>query len=294
MRIPRYWAKGATSTGMQTRDPAMGRVMGPFSCWGWSDVSVEEAEERGRQRADAIAKMLRQGDRPDRYLYGDGPMREEVLEEWKRDDDTTYAAVTLNVYGCQVLNTASVMFVDVDLPPVSPLYTFICKVRRLFGDSDPSPRERLETEAITRVQGMIDADARCGVRVYRTRGGLRYLLTHDHAEPAADTTLTTMALLGADPLYVRLCKVQECFRARLNPKPWRCGFRSLNTRYPWQDEQTERAVRDWVDAYSQQAERYATCSLIDHLGSRTMDDEVARVVEFHDAATKANSSLKLA
>jgi hypothetical protein len=32
-----------------------------------------------------------------------------------------------------------------------------------------------------------------------------------------------MRFLRADPDYVRLCAVQECYRARLTPKPWRCG-----------------------------------------------------------------------
>jgi hypothetical protein len=27
--------------------------------------------------------------------------------------------------------------------------------------------------------------------------------------------------LGNDPLYAALCKRQQCFRARLGPKPWR-------------------------------------------------------------------------
>jgi len=268
--------------------------MDPFSCWGWSDISVAEAEERGRKRADAVAEMIRRGNRPDRYLYGDRPMREEILDEWKRGDATTYAAVTLNSYGCQVLNTAGVMFVDVDLPVVSAWEAFKHRLGRLFGNRGPSPRERQEADALAKVQDMVRADPRCGVRAYRTRGGLRYLLTHSHADPVAEITLSAMDVLGADPLYVRLCQVQECFRARLTPKPWRCGTHALRVRYPWRDAKAEREAREWIDTYSRKAEGYATCSLIQQFGSANMDEEIARVVEFHDVATKARSGLELA
>ncbi|MBN2475307.1 MAG: hypothetical protein JXB62_11900 [Pirellulales bacterium] len=294
MRIPRYWAKGSAASGMPVTHPATGEAMEAFSCWGWSDVSVDEAQQRGRQRAAALAEMIRRGTRPDRYLYGDRPMREQILDQWNREDATTFAAVTLNGYGCQVLNTASVMFVDVDLPEVPAMSAFVGRLKRLLGNRGPSPRQQQASDALARVQEMIRADPRCGVRVYRTRGGLRYLLTHAHADPGAETTLRAMEVLGADPLYVRLCQVQECFRARLTPKPWRCGTQALRVRYPWQDPKAERAARDWIDAYSRKAERYATCLLIEQFGSTEMDEEIARVVEFHDAITKARSGLELA
>jgi len=279
---------------VQTIHPKTLEATEPFSCWGWSDVSLAEAEKMGSRRTDAVAEMIRQGSRPDRYLYGDRPMREEILDEWKREDATTSAAVTRNAYGCEVLNTASVMFVDVDLPVVSAWELLKHKLGGLFGSHGPSPRERLETDALTRVHDMIRSNPQCGVRAYRTRAGLRYLLTHGHADPLAETTLGAMETLGADPLYMRLCKVQECFRARLTPKPWRCGTHALSVRYPWRDAEAERDARDWIDDYSSKADEYATCSLIEQFGSANMDAEIARVVKFHDAATKAQSGLALA
>lgn len=294
MKLPRYWAKGKTATGLKVQNPATGEVLENFSCWGWSDISMEEAEARGRKRAEEVAELIRSGARKDHYLYGDRAMREEILDEWKRADATVYAAVTLNVYGCQVLNTASIMFVDVDLPAVSSWDLFKHRLEKLFGNQGPSPGEKRETEAIAKVEGMVRADRRCGIRAYRTHSGLRYLLTHAHADPAAESTLRAMEALGADPLYVRLCKVQECFRARLNPKPWRCGIRSLCVAYPWADNRAEKKVRDWIDAYSRKAKGYSTCSLIKHYGSTDMDEEIARVVKFHDEITRAQSGLSLA
>ena len=103
-----------------------------------------------------------------------------------------------------------------------------------------------------------------------------------------------MEALGADPLYMRLCKVQECFRARLNPKPWRCGMKALRITYPWADETAEQSARHWIATYAKNAQDYATCSLINQFGSEAVDEEIAHVVEFHDDITKAESGLKLA
>jgi len=221
-------------------------------------------------------------------------MREEILEEWERPDSTTYAVVTLNAYGCQVLNTASIMFVDVDLPPVSAWERFSYGLTSWLGNRRRSPVEQQEADALTKVQRMIEADPKCGVRVYRTRAGLRYLLTHSHADPRAESTLRGMEALGVDPLYLHLCKVQECFRARLTPKPWRCGSHALRVRYPWQDTTAENRARKWIEAYTRKADHYATCELISHFGSESMDEEISRVVEFHDNITKAQSGLQLA
>lgn len=295
MKLPRYWAKGSAATQMQVRNPRTGKIMENFACWGWSDISVDEARKKGKQRANAVAELIRSGKRPDRYLYGDRPMREEILDEWKKDDAaTTYAAVTLNAYGCQILNTATVMFVDVDLPKVSAWESFKHKLARMIGRESPSPWERQEIDALAKVEDMVKMDQKCGIRAYRTYGGLRYLFTHAHAEPAAESTLCAMDALGADPLYMQLCRVQKCFRARLNPKPWRCGIRALHITYPWADKTSEQSVRHWIAAHAKNAQEYATCSFINHFGSKIMDEEIARVVEFHDDITKAESGLKLA
>lgn len=289
MKFPRYWAK--VESDLTVHNPGTGAPM-KFSCWGWSDVSRPEAEEKGRGRAKAVEEKLRQGQRPDRYLYGDQPMREEVQEEWKNAEGAVYAAVTLNAYGCQVLNTTNIMFVDVDLPEASK--SLAQSLKRLFGGApSPSQGDR-ERPAMEKIEAMVQMDPKCGVRVYRTRAGLRYLLTHSHAKPSDQATLKAMEVLGADPLYVKLCRMQECFRARLTPKPWRCGVSALNVRYPWAEKRVEQMVRNWCDSYRRKADRYATCALVNHLGSTNMDAEIARVVEYHDRLTKAGSGLELA
>ena len=58
MKFPRYWAK--VESDLTVHNPGTGAPM-KFSCWGWSDVSRPEAEEKGRGRAKAVEEKLRQG-----------------------------------------------------------------------------------------------------------------------------------------------------------------------------------------------------------------------------------------
>ena len=98
-----------------------------------------------------------------------------------------------------------------------------------------------------------------------------------------------MEELGTDPLNIRLCKIQESFRAQLNPKQWRCGIKPQRINYPWEDDTAEQSTLQWIAAHEKKAQEYATGSLIGQFGSKTMDTESARVAELQDSATKAES-----
>jgi hypothetical protein len=270
-----------------------------LTCWGWSDVSLSDAVEKGNQRAKAITVLWPKGDYdtwspPERYSYTDRPLHEAVLDEWKNDAGETWAAITRNACGCEVLNTAAIMFVDVDLPDGSSEIPLARAFKRLFGLTGPNDVERQREAALRRIRATVERQPGFGVRVYRTRGGLRYLMTHSRVQPDSETTRGAMEALGADPKYVMLCKTQGCFRARLTPKPWRCGMKPLRIRYPWEGESRMHNVRMWCEDYSRKAAGFATCALIEQLGDPAMDAEMARVVEFHDKATRVGSNLELA
>jgi hypothetical protein len=56
-------------------------------CWRWSDRSVEDARDRARRAADAVARRLAAGGgRLERYADGERPLREPVLEEHRGRD----------------------------------------------------------------------------------------------------------------------------------------------------------------------------------------------------------------
>ena len=162
MRIPRYWAKSTATFPSRSN---INLKITHLTCWGWSDVSLSDAVERGNERAKAIAAMWPKGEfdarhPPKRYSYGDRPLHEAVLDEWKNDAGETWAAVTRNAYGCEVLNTAAIMFVDIDLPEDSPGTFSRAGIKRLFGIAAPTAAERKRDSALGKIRATVAQAAR--------------------------------------------------------------------------------------------------------------------------------------
>ena len=91
-----------------------------------------------------------------------------------------------------------------------------------------------------------------------------------------------MSELGADPLYVQLCKRQQSFRARLTPKPWRCGARPVPSRWPFATAAEEGHFKEWLADYQGKAKAFSACSFLRHLGNATTHSDAAAIVDLHD------------
>ena len=278
MNFPPFWARGTS---------------GDFSCWRWSFQSIAEAQSLAAQAAQQLADRFRTGDMPQRHhgYYPNRPFREPVLREIKNGAGEVTAVITRNSYGCLVLNTAQVMFVDIDLPEPKPSGGLF---KRLFGKPDTKPAGDPQSNAIAKVETWTRNHPEWGWRIYRTRAGLRLLATQALVEPASAVADGVFEALGADPLYRQLCKTQKCFRARLTPKPWRCGVRSRPERWPWQDAKAEKRFQKWEAQYQSYAFNWATCELTREMGTRDVHPEVQMILKTHDETTRAESKLKLA
>lgn len=284
MKIPLFWAKGAF------KDDE-GRS---FFSWRWSEISVEDALKKAVEAAKSIAGRLSEGETPEHRYYGERPLREEVLKELKDGSGQTYAAITRNCYGCEVLNTAAVMFVDVDLKPISAFQMISYGIKRLFSSRTPHPMAERESEALAKLKAMTDSDKECGARVYRTYAGFRYMMTHALIEPKAEFTVKVMEFLGTDKLYMRLCAVQESFRARLTPKPWRCGVKGIAVKFPRETKAEDEKFRDWQRSYENAHLKYSTCRFMMQLGNSEVHPEIQPILKLHDDAVKATTGLLLA
>jgi hypothetical protein len=278
MDFPQYWAKGKS---------------GGFHCWRWSSQSIAEAQALANEAAQNLAGRFSIGDHPPQHggYYPNRPMREQVLQEIKDHAGEISAVVTRNSYGCQVLNTARVMFVDIDLEEPRPPAGFF---QRLFGNPRRAPSEHLENEAIARIEGWTRGNPGWGWRIYRTRAGLRLMATHGLVEAASDIADGVFEALGTDPLYRKLCQTQRCFRARLTPKPWRCGIRSKPGRWPWLDARAEKRFQKWEAQYQSFAFNWATCEFLRRAGNPMVHPEVQAILKFHDGPTRVESKLPLA
>ncbi len=277
MNFPQFWAKGSS---------------GDFIAWRWSFQSLAEAQALANQAAEQLADRFRGGQVLPQHgtYYPNRPFREQVLHELKNDAGETWAVITRNSYGCQVLNTARVMFVDIDLPEPAPAGGFF---QRLFGKPAAPPASTLDG-ALARIENWTRNNPDWGWRIYRTRSGLRLLATQGPVPADSEIANGVFDALGADPLYRKLCHTQKCFRARLNPKPWRCGVRSKPPRWPYLSAKEEKYFGKWEAQYESFAANWATCALLRQIGNPEVHPEVASVIKLHDGPTKVESNLKLA
>lgn len=271
MKLFKYWSIGHSTA------EADGRTIG-VNCYGGSNESSDDALRCATALAERKAQALRVGERQDAYLYSDRPLREEIIEEVETYGERT-AVITRNAYGSLVLNTSRVLFADIDLPP-SALRR---KKRGLLGfltesQASPPPGD----DVLTRLGNVATRELGLGMRVYRTAKGFRCLVTSGTYDPTAATTRALLESLGSDPLFIELCRVQECFRARLTAKYWRCGAPAPPFRFPWPEGDFEPIYRAWERAYHAQADRYTACVLERTFGTQVRTPEVERIIAVHD------------
>ena len=298
MIIARYWVRGKAAV----RGPK-GNVQ-EAECLGWSTHSQDEAQQRATEAAERVAQRVAWGEPfPDRYAYGEGrPLREEIVSDMSPRGGDPVAVVTRNAYGALVLNASRVMFVDIDLPDTAPppgaagsLGGFVA---RLFGRGRTAPPEPQgpspEAASLRRVTDWAAANRGWEFRIYRTAAGLRLIETSRTHDPESDETRRVLEALGCDPMYVRLCRAQACFRARLSPKPWRIGMQPPVARYPFAAPARERAARDWAARYESASSGTSVCRLVSQPSARTSDAEIALVVESHDRHTLGDGLSRLA
>jgi hypothetical protein len=288
MRLPKYWGKGHVEV-----EDRKGRRH-KFSAWGWSDTSKQDAERKGKERAASLGRRILNGEQPMRYLYGTSPLREEVVRQFQDQDGKVHSAITINSYGCHVLNSSELMMVDVDLPETGQVELILHYLIKIVARNSMHPRQRREAAQLARVEEFSRLKPNLGIRVYRTHSGLRYLFTNHKMKPDSAEAARDMEFLNADPVYIKLCKMQECFRGRLTPKPWRCGLRTTSIRYPWENDRERKLYQSWNQEYMKLSGDFATCKYIGEYGQRSSTGVVAELLKVHDQLTKANMNLPLA
>ena len=204
-----------------------------------------------------------------RRLDGESsPYSAAILEPIEQQLDESNI-ITRNRYGCLVLNSVSLCFVDVD------------RFRRGFWASLFGGRAKEEQALIAAIKKECEADATLSARLYRTAHGWRVMLRGQGLSIGSAREAELFAALQADPLYARLCRSQLCWRARLSPKPFRRGLK----RYPIPQYAQQRAD-EWIAAYEKATAGLGVCRLVDCFGPAMND----AMVELHDTATLARKA----
>ncbi|RMF92214.1 MAG: hypothetical protein D6741_15170, partial [Planctomycetota bacterium] len=226
--------------------------------------------------------------------YPDRPPREEIVREIAGPSGTD-AIVTRNSYGALILCTADLMFVDVDLPEVPPAPKTGWLSRFFKGKDLPqnSPKSA-EQECLTRIRRGLERFRVSNARIYRTAGGFRCAVLDRPMQPDSEESRQLVEAMEADPLYVRMCRRQDCFRARLTPKPWRCDLELPPHRFPFPSPAAEQSYRAWEHAYDNGIAGWSVCRLVDSILEGPVHPAFEPLIGLHDKLTRCDTNAPLA
>ena len=300
--------------------------------FGWSATSEAEAQANADARAAEALRRVLAGEelirREPKVAYNGAegvPIREEIVAQHGA------TVITRNGYGALCLNTPDVLFADVDFPAdvppalgcaiivallaVSgwvawsmrsvPMFLGLALASMIIGWSLATVAHRIflksnggpERAAIERVNAFVRTRPEWRVRLYRTPAGLRVLAMHRPFAPGEPAVSEFFQALHTDPVYVTMCQRQQCFRARVTPKPWRIGIAShMKPRagvWPVRAEAVP-ARRAWVDAYHEKARTFAACRFAGEVGNGTIHESARQVQHLHDQLCRADSDLPIA
>ncbi|MCP3866832.1 MAG: hypothetical protein GY703_01790 [Gammaproteobacteria bacterium] len=324
MIVPRYWSESKTRKVVDGRQFTIKR-------FGWSDLSEQDAKTHANTRLQEAVNTLdmegdvRRVDHKRSYNGAEGiPIREEVIRK-ERD-----VVISRNAYGALCLNTPDVLFADIDLEHEIPFRAYVIALISLslcagmaslyfdfwamylvsiitvlaFTSTVANLMHRvliamsggLEKRAMDRIRTVSKENPELHLRLYRTPNGFRALLMNDTFSPTSEDTISLLKRLKSDNVYIRMCKNQNCFRARVSPKPWRIGVERIKPQpgvWPVKEERMPER-RAWVDRYEKKAETYSSCRFLMRLGSDSVAEKAEFVRKLHDELGKVNAELKSA
>ena len=277
MYFPRYWHRSSTSA----TNPENG-AQWPLNAWGWDDHSEAAAKELSEKRLAGALEGLKKGIQPQGnswYQYEDRPLREERIEEISGESGLS-AVVTRSKSGPLILNTAAVMFVDIDLP--DPQATMRGCLSVLFSNKGSPSAGGPRKETLSNIENVAAGQSGLSARCYETPAGFRLLVTHKPYDPKSTESTELLQAFGADPLFTRLCERQSCYRARLTAKPWRLGMTTAPACWPVPDDLMTRQT-EWLQSYASTCTGTAACRFLKTVGSSSeVCDEAQMVVKIHD------------
>lgn len=274
MKIPPYWAKDVRVIGWRK-----------IHVYGTSAVSMAQARALMEERVRLWQEYLETDDPTaqdkERFQQALALQSASVSET---GDDAKYSVsilepierklnanniVTRNRYGALVLNTTSLCFVDVDSFENRGFWS------KLFSLKSPEQRLLHAVKQLTSKQKEVSA------RVYRTARGWRVVVQAPGLTINSPQMSDLFEYLQADALYTRLCLQQQCWRARISPKPFDENLPPFPTLSD--SEHAREDMAEWVRVYEQRTAHYAVCRLVAAYGPPIYNP----ILEMHDQVTKA-------
>lgn len=287
MKIPPYWSKAQHPAGSSN-----GRTDSVSAC-GWSFSSLEDAKAQAALRAKHIFDIVSRGQKPDTYDYCDRPVKEQIIREIL-DEKEQIALITRNRYGSLVLNSAKVLFADIDFPLANPKGILQILAFIFMPNKREEKRQAIIKETTQRIAQWASSNPSHSFRMYRTQQGLRLLFTDKLYDPISKETMEILQGLNSDPMYIKLTQKQECFRARLTAKPWRCGCSRPPNAYPRDNAEAERIFQQWESQYTNLASKFRACEFLKAFGTVADIRALKAIINAHDQGSMIDRTAPLA
>lgn len=266
MKTFKYWAK---TEGVLVIDGVNTKAI----FLGGSEISEQDARRNAIRKFEAVQRKIN-GVKKEFEEY-EVEIREEQI---KRISDSI--VITRNRYGAHVLNVEDQMILDVDNPPTSFFDLFSRK-------TDDWKVNKLD-QTIEKLNDHLN-DSTLGFRLYKTCAGFRIIITGKNILPKDKLADHISHSLNVDPLYWHLCKKQNCYRARLTPKPYRIKYKPIKIKLPDSLERKEE-INSWETGYLKTSQNYSVCKYIKTIGT----NNITNLVSLHDEYTRATSDRNLA
>lgn len=241
--------------------------------FGGSNISESDAIEDAKNRLIKAQKIINgEIGKDDEY---ESDIIEEIIE--KIDNDNI---ITRNRYGALVLNSKKMMFIDID--------SYSKSILDILFKKKLSQKELMLNKIEKTIKQNKYSDF--GFRVYETKKGYRVLVTNKDFNARSKESKRMMSDFNSDYLYRWLCIKQNCYRARLTPKPYRIKQKRIKVYYPNRNDEQQQTLSNWIKEYEQKSSRFSTCHLIKQFGKVKMNS----VIEYHDKLTGIKWPNKLA
>jgi len=269
MKCFRFWARETKSIYIGDNQHAITLVAG-------SNVSKEDASLNAGRIALSVEERIRNPKPKQVQESYETCIKEHIAQEVDPKN-----IITINRYGAQVLNTTAYTILDIDARVFAPSW-----LARVF----LFRKNRTKDAIIERFKQRIGRypDLGASFRIYETRAGIR-IIGKCYFDPQTKGFASVMRALDVDVLYSVLSRKQNCYRARLTPKPYRMKMETMRIKTPL-DCETE-AYGIWQKKYMEASQRYSVVKLREVIGKDFWDDPV---IMRHDQITAMRSNQPLA
>lgn len=267
MRIFKYWVE-------HTKTLVIDDLRQPSKIYGGSNISESEAiKDAERKFQNAQKKINNQLGRDDSYEVD---IREEIIEEIDSEN-----IVTRNRYGALVLNSKNMMFIDID--------EYTRSIWDMLFNRSKTQKEFMLAHIEKTTQRIEYADF--AFNIYETHKGYRVLVTNQTIDPRSEKSRKMMKAFHADRLYRYLCVYQNCYRARLTPKPHRIKQKRIHVIFPNRNAEGQMKLDNWIRSYDERSKTFSTCRFIKSIGNASLNN---KIIKFHDDRCNIHKSYPLA